>query len=132
MNVFKICIFSNCWLCFSLVWLYSQVVSLYVLAKMTTNNKLQTYILQLRNYSKKLYPSFHGSSKCPRTESHFWVVGDSLQTESRGKDSQIGPILEPVGYTTPTQNNMDRKVGEGDLLSYDKGGFALLQEKKWG
>lgn len=129
MNIFKICLFSKCWLCFSLVWLYSQVGSLHVLAKMTMNSKLQTYILQLSNYSEKEYPFPHGSSKSPGTESHFCVPGLVLQTEARRKDSQIGLILESVGYALPTQNNMDRKVGEGYLFSSKKGGFALLQEK---
>lgn len=130
MNIFKICLFfANYWLRFTLVWLYSQVVSLHVLAKVTTNSKLQIFILQLSNYSEKLYPSFHGFNKCPRTESHFCVLGHLLHTEARGKNSQIGLILEPGGYTSPTQNNMDRKVGEGYLLSYKKWGFAY--KKKW-
>lgn len=130
MNVFKICLFfCNCWLCLSLAWLYFQVVSLQMLTKMTTNRKLQTYILQLSNYSEKVYPFFHDSSKSPRTKAHFWVLGHVLQTEAREKDSWIGFILKPVAYTIPTQNNMDRKVGEGYLLSNKKRGLCFTIRK---
>lgn len=118
MNIFKICLFfTSCWLCFSLFWLYSQVGSLHVLAKMSTNSKLQTYNVHLSNYSEKEYLFFHGSSKSPQAESHFWIRAYVLQTEARRKDSQIDQILELIGYASPTQNNMDRKSGKGYLLS---------------
>lgn len=118
MSIFKVYLFfTSCWLFFSLFWLSSQVGSLHVLAKMTTNSKLQTYILHLKNYSEKEYLFFHGSSKSP-----FWILGSVPQTETRRKDSQVGQILEPIGYASCTQNNMDRKVGKGYLLSTKKAG----------
>lgn len=79
MSVFKICPFSNCWLCFSLVWLYSQVLSSCA-GKDDHQQKAPNYILQLSNYSEKVCSFFHGSSKIPRAQSHFWVPSYMLQT----------------------------------------------------
>lgn len=47
-------------------------------------------------------------------------------------DSQIGLILEPVGYANPTQNNMDRKVDEGYLLLSKNNGALYCYKKNWG
>lgn len=108
MSVFKTCLFSNCWLCFSLVWLYSQVLSSCA-GKDDHQQQAPNYILQLSNYSEKVCSFFHGSNKIPRAESHFWVPSHVLQTEARGKHSQIGLILELVGYTSSNQTTWTEK-----------------------
>lgn len=64
-----------------LVWLYSQVVCLYVLAKKINkiaSSKL-TYYSLATTVEKSLF--FHGSMKSPKTELHFWVLSQVLQTE---------------------------------------------------
>lgn len=133
MNVFKICFFfSNFWLCFSLVWLYSQVVCLYVLAKKINkiaSSKL-TYYSLATTVKKSLF--FHGSSKSPKTELHFWVLNQVLQTEDRGKNFQIDLILEPVGCASPTQNNMGRKIDAGCFFHPKTMGLCIVTRKNWG
>lgn len=129
MSVFKICLFSNCWLCFSLVWLYSQVLSSCA-GKDDHQQQTPNYILQLSNYSEKACSFFHGSSKIPRAESHFWVPSHVLQTEARGKHSQTGLILELVGYTSPNQTTWtEKQVKDTSSRTQKRGGSALLQRK---
>lgn len=133
MNVFKICLFfSNFWLRFSLVWLYSQVVCHYVLAKKINkiaSSKL-TYYSLATTVKKSLF--FHGSRKSPKTELHFWVLNQGLQTEDRGKNFQIDLILEPVGCASPTQNNMGRKIDVGCFFHPKTMGLCIVTRKNWG
>lgn len=133
MNVFKICLFfSNFWLRFSLVWLYSQVVCHYVLAKKINkiaSSKL-TYYSLATTVKKSLF--FHGSRKSPKTELHFWVLNQGLQTEDRGKNFQIDLILEPVGCASPHPKQHGQKNRCGMLFSSQNNGALYCYKKKLG
>lgn len=132
MNIFKICLFfTGCWLWFSLFWLYSQVDSLHVLAKITTNSKLQTYILHLSNQSEKEYLFFHGSSKSPRTESHFWILGYVSRLKPGEKILKLASFWSYLAKPAPPKTTWTEKWMR-DTFSLQKRTGLHYHKKNWG